>query len=368
MKEIKEIIKASERIKQSGETAVLATIVSVVGSHYRKPGAKMLITRERKIAGSISGGCFEVDLFERAQKVMETNLPVLLNYDTTSDDEIILGTGTGCGGHVKILLEPFPNNLKLNPVDFLKNCLEHKQKGIIATLFSIEGSPDLNVGDRCTVGEDYSISADFKETSLIDGIKSDAKKIFSDSKSSNKTYNLAQGNVEVFLEYIKPPMSLALFGAGDDAVPLVTLARELGWDVTVIDHRSSYAVSERFPKADSIIVSDLDSVGKNVPIKTFTAAVILTHNFLNDLKLLKTLLPVSLKYLGLLGSRKRAKLLIEELHKHGMKPTDEQLRHFYFPAGLDIGSETPVEIALSIISEINSVLCNRQGGFLRNKK
>ncbi len=368
MKETKEIIKASERIKQSGKTAALATIVKVVGSHYRKPGAKMLITRKRKTAGSISGGCFEVDLFERAQKVMETMQSVVVNYDTTSDDEIILGTGTGCGGQVKILIEPYPDENKINPIDFLKNCLDHKQKGIIATLFSIEGSLDLNVGDRCTLDEDYSLSADFKETSLIDSIKSDAKKIFNDSKSSNKTYNLTKGNVEVFFEYIKPPISLALFGAGDDAVPLATFARELGWDITVIDHRSSYATSERFPKADSIVVSDIDSVGNNIPLKTFTAAVILTHNFLNDLKLLKTLLPVSLKYLGLLGSRKRAKLLMEELHKQGLKSTDEQLRHFYYPAGLDIGSETPVEIALSIISEINTVLCNRQGSFLRNKK
>ena len=153
MKEIKEIIKASEKIKQSGETAVLATIVKVLGSHYRKPGAKMLINKKGKTAGSISGGCFEVDLFERAQKVMETKQPVVVHYDTTSDDEIILGTGTGCGGQVSILLEPYPHENKINPIDFLKNCLDQKQAGTIATLFSIEGSLDLNIGDRCTIDE-----------------------------------------------------------------------------------------------------------------------------------------------------------------------------------------------------------------------
>ncbi|MGZ5233213.1 MAG: XdhC family protein, partial [Burkholderiales bacterium] len=179
---------------------------------------------------------------------------------------------------------------------------------------------------------------------------------------------LGHGSVEVFLERIEPPTPLVVFGAGHDAIPVVRLAKELGWHVTLVDHRPAYATATRFPVADQIVLSTLADVGSKVMLTEATLALLMTHNYLRDLELLEMLLPSSVRYLGLLGPRRRTDQLLADLQQKGIEPTSDQLGRFYAPVGLDIGSEGPLEVALSVLSEMQAVMTRHPGSHLRDRQ
>jgi xanthine/CO dehydrogenase XdhC/CoxF family maturation factor len=367
MKELRDLIKACESYEQTTGAAALATVVKVTGSHYRRPGARMLMTADGVRVGAVSGGCFDVDLQEHARKVIASGQPTLLSYDTTEEDDIIWGSGTGCGGKVLILMEPFPRPGKLNPLAFIRRCFHRHRTGVIATVFSLEGEASLELSDRLTFDAEET-SADFDDRDLKEAVVKDARAALESRRSLDKVYPVGDAKVEMFLEIVRPPVTLAVFGAGDDAVPLVSLARELGWEVTLIDHRPALATAERFPGADAIVVCETEEVPGKVALADFSAAVILTHNYLRDKELLKILLPTPVKYVGLLGARKRAEHLLQSLRKEETALTLEQLQRLHAPVGLDIGSEEPIEIALAIVSEIMAVLSGKAAGFLKDKK
>jgi xanthine/CO dehydrogenase XdhC/CoxF family maturation factor len=183
-----------------------------------------------------------------------------------------------------------------------------------------------------------------------------------------KLYQLPKGEVEVLIEAIQPPVPLAIFGAGHDAMPLVHFAKELGWHVTVVDSRQSYATTDRFPLADAVVFSRTESIHSHITVDHHTVAVVMTHNYLQDRELLKTLLQSPLRYLGILGPKSRTERLLQELREQGVAPTEKHLLRLYSPVGIDIGADTPEEIALSIVAEIQAVLANRAGGLLRNRQ
>jgi xanthine/CO dehydrogenase XdhC/CoxF family maturation factor len=158
-----------------------------------------------------------------------------------------------------------------------------------------------------------------------------------------------------------------LFGAGYDAIPLAGFARDLGWRVVVIDHRAAWASAERFPHSDEIIVSRAESLDENLFKDETSVAVVMTHNYEADREILSRLLDSSCQYIGALGPKKRTENLIAELRQTGKTFDEARLNRLYAPVGLDIGAETPEEIALAIIAEIRSVLSRRNAGFLRER-
>jgi xanthine/CO dehydrogenase XdhC/CoxF family maturation factor len=173
---------------------------------------------------------------------------------------------------------------------------------------------------------------------------------------------------ELLVEFIAPSVRLVIFGAGSDARPLVRLAKEVGWEAHVLDQRAGYATPGLLPEADSVRVVEyekLDTAGLRFDQRT--PVVVMTHHFLHDLELLAFLLPRSLCYLGLLGPRQRTEKLLHELGARGVRPAPERFLALHGPVGLDIGAETPHEIALSIVAEIQTVLSGRRGGFLKNR-
>lgn len=169
-------------------------------------------------------------------------------------------------------------------------------------------------------------------------------------------------------ENIKPPIAVPLFGAGADAVPLVRIASELGWQVTVYDHRPAFLTEERFPSAKKLILQNIDEPLTEFASDRRTAAVIMTHNYTRDRFVLPTLLNSEVFYIGALGPKRRTEQILDELTAGGENFTEEQFSRLYAPAGLDIGADTPECIALSIIAEIQSVMKNRDGGNLRDRK
>lgn len=358
MKELQEIIQVWKQL-QKGQTAALATLVKVEGSAYRSPGARMLITSDGQQVGTISGGCLESDVKERSQIVLETGIPSLVKYDTTSEEDLIWGLGLGCQGVAYILIERL-NPEQLNALSVIEQCLSNRQFGAVATVFSTQTTKIQDI-ERVLLYPNGSVVSNINnpelEATIIQGLQLVLQQKYS------QAYSLTQGITEVFLEAIVPPIELVIFGAGFDALPVAQFARALGWYVSVIDPLARPQTAERFKDCNCVLLGLADEA---TPIKfdEQTVVVAMSHNYLYDLEFLQILSTTSLKYLGILGPKTRTNRLLQDLEAEGYTLRSPQL---YSPVGLDIGADNPEEIALSIIAEIQAVIKERSGGLLRNR-
>lgn len=331
MREIGDLI-AAWRALPPGADAVLATVVATSGSTYRRAGARMLLSRDSWLAGSISGGCLEGDVVRTAWERTESG-PALVTYDATADEDIVWGFGLGCNGVVQVLLERL--SADGGPMKFLAECHELRLPGVLATVVS-DGS---RLGFRYEFMGDFDPSPVAQRASLLAG-----------------KHEIAQVGDEVLLfESVLPPRSLTIFGAGHDAVPLVAAAKGLGWHVTVVDWRPAYARADRFPSVDSLVLSRPEATG-SLALESGSAAVVMTHNYLSDLEILRHLLPGAPTYIGLLGPRRRTDRLLAEL---GTDVSPFDLTKLRAPIGLDIGADEPDEIALAIVAEIQAFFTSR---------
>src|SRR5690349_9209178 len=252
MKELQKIVSEAERARNAGKTIALATVVSIDGSAYRLPGARMLIADGKWIAGSISGGCLEDDVVMRAREAITRDEALVTTYDTTSDDDIVFGVGLGCKGIITILVEPIrAGDRSVDFLAFARSCLEERSSGIVATIVRVHGRTDVKPGTRLVTRVEYRRS-DIGDREVESAIDSAIARL--SQPTQLVSVPVGGGSVEVFLERIDPPTPLVVFGAGHDAMPVVRLAKELGWHVTLADHRPAYATTERFPLADRIVV------------------------------------------------------------------------------------------------------------------
>lgn len=356
MKEFQEIVTKVSRFNQ-GEHAVLATVVDVVGSGYRRPGARMLIDENGFGIGTVSGGCLEADVLERAKKVLDGGEPIVITYDTTKDENSLFGLSMGCRDIVRILLEEiYSDDIFFN---FLRESFEARKPFTMATVVTSSDEAH-NIGAKYfwqnSLLNCRAISAQFSNEI------SEELKHFSNEKGSKlKTFEFG----EVFFETISPPLNLLLFGVGYDALPLVRFAKELGWRVTAIDHREAFANSRRIPEADEIIVSASEDLNDELFQDENAAAVIMTHNYERDRNILRRLLNSKCRYVGALGPKHRAEKLLNEINEPF---SESQLAKLHAPVGLDIGADSPEAIALAIVAEIQAVLSGRDGGFLRKRQ
>ncbi|MEH2422263.1 MAG: XdhC family protein [Nostoc sp.] len=367
MNELQAILEGLESSQKIGEITFLATVVKTQGSTYRRPGAKMLITNTGRMIGTISAGCLENDVFEHTQQRMSDGKPIVVTYDNTASEDILWGFGLGCNGIVQVLIERLERESTPNAIAFTQECFNKKHLGIIATVFAFEGAVDVKLGSRLLLYPNGKILTDIKDPNLIQSLIADTQAALANQKSSVNNYQLPLGSAEVFIEVIQPPTPLVIFGAGYDAVPVAQFAQALGWDVTVVDCRANQATKTRFPMACDVILSRREIVHKQVFIDVHTVAVVMTHNYLDDLEILKMLLPSLARYIGVLGPKARTERLLEDLHLQGIVYPIEQLKRLHGPVGIDIGADTPEGIAIAIIAEIQAVLTNRSGNFLRNR-
>jgi xanthine dehydrogenase accessory factor len=364
MNEAQMIVEAFRRL-EPGQRAALATVVSVEGSSYRRPGARMLITENGETTGALSAGCFEQDVCERATKVMSNGQPVLIKYDTTSDDDIVWGLGLGCSGVIHVLIEPATNERVASLMQLLAECAESSAGGAIATIFRVEGDFEATtIGTSALMFPDGSVDGEFVSASIFDDLSEAVER----ATGGIKRYETAAGYVDVFVEFVQPRVRLVVFGAGFDVLSIVDLAGNLGWHTTVVDTRARASSLERFRKADSVLLCRPEDVTSQVSLFERTMVVVMTHNYLHDLEILRQLLPMHLRYLGCLGPRRRTERLVRDLSAEDSLNVDAALRRLYAPIGLDIGAETPEEIALSVVSEIKAVLSARTGRQLRENE
>lgn len=340
-KEIQQIIEKLKTFAPD-DKAILATVVDVQGSGYRRPGARMLIDQNGFGIGTVSGGCLEADVLERAKKVLETGEPTVITYDTTRDEGSVFGLGMGCRGIVRILLEPITKDN--NYFEFVSWLLNRRKTCRKVTIINPNNSK-------------VKVGAHFFQDDVA---------LFPDSLFENPLPFTALDEElgEIFVETIKPPLNLLLFGVGFDALPLARFAKELGWRVTAIDHRPAFANAERLPEADEIIVASAEDLSEDFFADENSIAVIMTHNYDRDREILRRLLMSKCLYVGALGPKKRTEKLLSEI---GGNFTGEQLARLHAPIGLDIGTGSPEAIALAIVAEIQAVLSGRDGGFLRRR-
>ena len=356
---------------QKNKASFLATIVNTKGSTYRRTGARMLVTKEGEITGMVSAGCLEQDIFHHIQQKIEavdsSFQPFLITYDITTNEDISWGFGLGCDGVVQILVESLEDNA-FNPMTFISKCLQGQQIGVLATIFQVEGDINVQLGTKLMMYGDGSITHNFTEMDLYRKVATDAQKVINTKQSAIHQYSVSSGKVQIFIEAIQPPTPLVIFGAGRDAIPLAQFAKALGWNLTIVDCRSLEATANRFSIADQVIPTRREILSQQITPTIDTVAVIMTHNYYDDLEILKLLLPSPALYVGLLGSRNRTQRLLQELRLQQTTYTIEQLRRLHAPIGLDIGAETPEEIAIAIVAEIQTQLSGRNGGFLKNRQ
>lgn len=360
MKELQEIVKAYDDASARGLKAALATVVHVEGSAYRHEGARMLVTENGELTGAISGGCLEGDALRKARLAILESRNTLVTYDTTDDDDATMGVGLGCNGVIQVLLEPLNPGDECNPINLFRSFLAKRQDAVLGTFFSLQNKLGPQPGTSILITSDRRQRGSV-DNAVKDAFLADSDKVLKGAESVIVNYH---NNITGFIEYLKPPVHLLVFGAGNDAIPLAQFAHILGWEVSVTDGRANYVTTNRFPFA-KVLVSSPEQCLSGLVIDRWTVAVLMTHNYNYDIAALGQLLQLDLKYIGALGPKKKLQRMLDELKENEIQFSGDKLNIVFGPTGLDIGSETPEEIALSIVSEIKAVLSNRTGTSLK---
>lgn len=368
MKEMNEIVAAwhARATEPGGSEAVLATVVKVEGSSYRRAGARMLIFADGRSVGTISGGCLESHVIKRAWWLTESTGVRICRYDTATDEDAQWAFGLGCNGVVHVLLERLSAGRNDAQIEVLRVVREEMRVAATAVVIDTRDCP-VDVGERLVVFPDRRCEGRFSNAELSKRVANDLAAVMHERISQHRHYSLDGGDVEVFLECVPPPRRLVVFGAGHDAVPVVHFAKQLGWHVTVADGRVHYARRERFPEADEVFVTNpcnpLDGCG----VTPDAAVVVMTHSVDQDRELLRCLQRKPPLYVGQLGPRTRTERLLGEIGAIGATEVDLFAYALHYPIGLDIGADNPEEIALAIVGEIRAVFGDRSGAMLRHR-
>jgi xanthine/CO dehydrogenase XdhC/CoxF family maturation factor len=342
------IARCLQQLSQLGEPAVLATVVGVSGSAYRREGARMLITPSGARVGCVSGGCLERDVRSRGQRLAVAEA-ALVTYDSTADADTQWSLSLGCNGRVEILIE------KLSPAKsaLLANHLLHHLTTDRPALLATLKTHAHHLDHALHLGATYVPSSSDETSQRLAKAFPQLPQLLADTGGPARI-----GPAEFLLEHVQPPQRLVIFGAGWDAVPLATAAKAIGWHVTVVDARDRYLTPDHFPNADRLLTH---IAAADLPSRA--AAVVMTHDVDSDLSALHQLFNSDAGYIGLLGSRGRSARLLADLT--GRIPP-HRLEALHAPVGLNLGAQTPAEIAASIVSEVLAWRNDRTANPLRD--
>lgn len=365
-REIRQIVAAYDNARANGVRALLATVVHVEGSSYRRPGARMLVDENGMMTGAISGGCLEGDALRKALLAISRGTPRLVVYDTTDEEDAVIGVQLGCAGVIQVLFEPIDDSNPDNPLELLRRAAEGRTPSVIVTISASDRFSENHPGTALLLSETalrYNHSAGI----VSDDLRAEALFSLRSGVSRFTTRQLAGVTANIFVEYLQPTVSLVVAGAGNDVIPVVQMADLLGWEVHVTDGRGTHAREDRFAAACQVLVGKPEAVLERIATDERTAFILMSHNYQYDKAMLRALLPLDIPYVGVLGPKKKLHRMLDDLRTEGMDIPADMLKKVYGPTGLEIGAETPEEIALSITAEIQAVLNHRPGGYLRDK-
>jgi xanthine/CO dehydrogenase XdhC/CoxF family maturation factor len=352
MKDLRDILTRAQQLENDKRSYAIATVVGTHGSTYRGLGARMLIEKDNN-TGSISGGCLEEDLQHFAQKSMKNGTPQIIDYDYTDDDDYLFGTGMGCSGQLQILITPMPSKNGQYFINTLKNVIEKGRQTILITIVGHKECSNFSTGDTFIYSTDNTKNFPKGiDSSIRDFLQHNPSKNDTSTRSLRKDF----GGLETLFEIFSPPLTLTVFGAGDDSKPLISSGIGLGWELQLVDHRPALADESRFPNVGKIYHAPSGQWPQKLKLPPYSAAVVMSHNYLQDHAILEKLLTLPLAYVGVIGSHARNKKLFKELEGKGITPSNP--KNLYSPAGLDLGGDCPHALALSVSAEIHKVVHN----------
>ncbi len=353
---MKDIFPELDRWTAHGEEIALATLVRVHGSAPRLPGARLCLTRSGRMAGSVSGGCVENDVYERALQVLDSRQAIIATYGIA--DEMAFAVGLSCGGRIEVLIEPF---IADEVWGALRNAVEHHRAVAVA----------IGLAPAALLGRKLGLLDDARRVGSIapslDGqILAAARARWRHGGTEVLAVPWRGEEASLFIEVIPPPPRLFIVGATHTAIALSRLARGLGFWVSIVDARGAYASRDRFPEADEILLAPPGEALGRAGLDAYSHVVILTHDPKFDIPALTHALRSEARYIGVMGSRDTHARRTALLEQEGFSAAD--LSRIHAPIGLDIGARTPEEIALAILAEMVAVGHGRAGRPLREKK
>jgi xanthine dehydrogenase accessory factor len=342
-----EILSDLDLWHREGEEIALATVVRVHRSAPRPPGARLGITRSGCMTGSVSGGCVEADVFERAMQVLDTGKATLVSYGIS--DELGFRIGLSCGGSIDILIEPFESQREWTA---LQQAEEQQQPAV----YAIGLSPASILGRKMTIltGRDPVGSV---ASSIDSYIVEESVHLLQIGGTKVVTLPWDEGEAQVFLDSFLTTPNLVIIGATHTAISLSRMACEVGFQVTVIDARSALATEDRFPNIHQLIQAWPEEGMSQISLDKQSSVVVLTHDPKFDIPALAYALRSQARYIGALGSRVTHEKRKALLRQQGL--TDADLARIRAPIGLDIGSRTPAELAVAVLAEIVAVRSGR---------
>lgn len=334
---MRDILSDLERWREENKSIALATVIQTWGSSPRREGAKMALTPDGKISGSVSGGCVEGAVFEAGVETLKTNKPQLLHFGVA--DETAWEVGLACGGSIDVFVKP----LDLSFYNDLHSAIVEERPAVVVTVVR---------GDTGILGRELLLREDGKVTGTIEGnLDESALKLAWETLALGMSRRVElDESTELFLEVVLPPPTLIAVGGVHITIALMALAKTLGYRTVVIDPRSAFGNLERFPHVDQLIQAWPDEAFQQVQLTRSTAVAMLTHDPKLDDPALKLALPSPAFYVGALGSRTTQAKRRQRLLAEGMSAAElDRLRG---PIGLEIEAHTPEEIAVSIMAEI----------------
>lgn len=328
--EFKDIVSQAFKARTLGFKSVLASVVALDGSSYRRPGVRMLVLENGKMVGAVSGGCVEKEILLQSQSVFKTEEAKIMTYDGRYR--------LGCEGILYILLEPFnPENEFL---DAFSKCLKERSPFQLTSYFDKKVVNKSGIGTHVTINNiDFSLSGNTEKDATL----------------------------SVFKQNMLPCFKLVVIGAEHDAVQLCKYAALTGWEVTIIAGASASKSIKNFPGANEFFAISAEEMDVSL-IDDQTAIILMTHNFANDLRYLVALKETNPAYIGILGPTKRREDLLSQFLEFCPDIDDAFFDLIHGPAGINIGSETPQEIAISIMAEILAFTREREPMYLSKKQ
>ncbi|MFL5360006.1 MAG: XdhC family protein [Myxococcales bacterium] len=335
------------RLAETGRQAALATVIRIEGSAYRRPGAKFLVEDDGTTTGSVSGVCLESDVQDYALEAIKTGKRRLLRYETGSDEETVWGMGLGCEGTVEVFVQAAGGDLLRDAGGAARSLFAQDVRFALGTFLSgpLEGRTFAATPGKIQGGFDPG---------------GEALAIASARLESGETGVDERTGSSLFVEVHDPPPHLFLFGAGDDARPLASLAAQAGFEITVVDHRSAYLTPERFPPPARLLLRRPEDGVAGLGLSPRHSAVVQTHALAHDKTWLEALLKEPLGYIGLLGPRARRQQILQKI---GVAAP----QRLYAPVGLDIAPDGAEQVAVSIVAEMLAVRAGRPPMHLREK-
>lgn len=346
----KQLLQVFEDWTAEGVPLVLASVYETTGSTYSKTGAQMLITGDGRFQGMLSGGCLEGDLAERAKQVAERGVPQAVSYDLGSNDEELWGLGVGCDGLMRIFLQPLTAGRDYEPLASMLRACAGESRQVAATVIASDVD-DLPPGATLVSIDGQAAYCDVAAP-YADPLLPAADAVRNDATSTLQKISFDSGAATILYTVLEPPPAILVLGAGLDAEPVVRFAVELGWRVTVRDHRPAYVEAGRWSGAERVECAAVADLGET-ELDHVAAAIVMSHHLASDREYLRALARTEIPYIGLLGPADRRRRLLEEL---GDDVADALAGRVHGPAGLDLGGRGPAAIALSIIAEVHRAL------------